>query len=308
MCKLYMTYNGLFKDITDYCNNITLTSNADTLGDEFTFDSLININEGNQIGLENTDNNLVYVGVIVKSTKKKFTNSYTAIDLGWYLNKSKITMQFNNVNASTAIERLCIANNIRYDIAPMTTNINKIYKAEEISSAMNDILDQVNKETGKEYIKEMDITTFKVFEATQLKIIPSIVIGKEVTLDSSIEDMKNKCVIQSSDENSTTIYAVAEDTNSQGIYGLLQDYETIDDKDQSQAQNIAKNNLKKYNKITKNLSFTVLNTNDNDDLIKANRYIKITLTDFGIDDWIKIKSAKHTWKNNNHQIDLEFDI
>lgn len=308
MYKLYMTFNGLFKDITSYCNNMALTSSADTLGDEFTFDSPININEGNQIGFENIDNNLIYVGVIIKATRKKFINSYTAVDLAWYLNKSKITMQFNNVNASTAIERLCIANNIRYNITPMTTNINKIYKAEEISSAMNDILDQVNKETGKEYIKEMDVTIFKVFEATQLKITPSIVIGKEITLDSSIEDMKNKCVIQSSDENSTTIYAVAQDTNSQNLYGLLQDYETIDDKDQSQAQNIANNNLKKYNKITKNLSFTVLNTNDNDDLIKANRYIKITLADFGIDDWIKIKSAKHTWKNNNHQVDLEFDI
>lgn len=308
MYKLYMTYNGLFKDITNYCNNMTLTSSADTLGDEFSFDSIININEGNQIGLENVDNNLVYVGVIVKSTKKKFTNNYTAIDLGWYLNKSKITMQFNNVNASTAIERLCIANNIRYNIVPMSTNINKIYKTQEISSIMNDILDQVNKETGKEYIKEMDITILKVLEATQLKITPSIVIGKEVTLDTSIEDMKNKCVIQSSDENSTTIYAVAQDTNAQSIYGLLQDYETIDDKDQSQAQNIANNNLQKYNKITKSLSFTVLDINDNDDIIKANRYIKITLTDFGIDDWIKIKSTKHTWKNNNHQIDLEFDI
>lgn len=306
MYKIKINLKGTLIGITDKSNNITWSSSADTLGDELDFDSLYDIEEGTQIGLFN-DSGMIYVGITVKKTEKKFENNYTCIDLAWYLNKSKITMQFNNVDAKTAIETLCRSNNIRCNICAMSTKINKIYKAQEISSIIDDILDQVNKETGKEYIKEMDVITFKIVEATKLKITPSIVIGKDVSLESSIEDMKNSIKIYSNDENNNNVYSWVADQESIAKYGLLQEEQTIDDKNLSQATHIADNFIEKNNKIFKTLSFTALDINDMD-IIKANRYIKVTLKDFGIDNWVKIKSVKHTFKNNNHQIDLEFDI
>lgn len=45
-------------------------------------------------------------------------NKYTVCDFGWYLNKSKETYQFNNMNAKKAVIRLCSDFNIPIDTIP----------------------------------------------------------------------------------------------------------------------------------------------------------------------------------------------
>ncbi|MFL0251247.1 hypothetical protein ACJDT4_12495 [Clostridium neuense] len=304
--KLYATYNDLLYDITNRCNNMSWSSDKDTLAVQLDFDSIVNMEEGTQVGIENVDNNLIYMGILFKKTQKKFENAYTCMDFAFYL-KNKTTIQFNNVSASDAIQQLCNKFNIELEIDSIATKINKIYKAQEASSIIDDILTQAENETGQEYIKEMNVTTLVIKKLEETKITPKIIIGSDVSLESSIENMKNSIIVQSNDENDNTIYAAYKDDNSIEKYGLLQEVQTIDSKNKSQASQIAKNFILKNNKVFKNLSFSAVALNDADE-IKANRMMNIILADFNISTWLRIKSVKHTLKNNLHELSLEFDF
>lgn len=305
MYGLYVIYGNQWVNIISKCNNFAWSSDSDTLATQFTFDSILNMEEGTKLAWK-SDNKLIIGGTIIKKTQKKFENSYTAIDYGWYTNKNKTTIQFNNVSASTAINQLMQSFNLRKNICSIATNINKIYKAQEISSIIDDILKQSMDETGIEYIKEMIEYTLTISNLTDMKISPKLLFGKDISVDSSIEDMKNKCIIQSNDEKDNTIYAVSQDDWSIKRYGLLQEIQTIDSKNQSQAAQIAKNFILKNNKISKtlNLPTKVVNNVAGADDIKANRMINIVLPGFNINDWIRIKSAAHKVNSTGHTVDL----
>ncbi|KOF56817.1 hypothetical protein AGR56_09140 [Clostridium sp. DMHC 10] len=309
MYGLYVIYGTEWVNVISKCNNFAWSSDADTLATEFTFDSLLNMEEGTKFAWKN-DTRLIIGGTIIKKTQKKFVNSYTGIDYGWYTNKNKTTIQFNNVSASTAINQLMQQFNLRKNVCPIATNINKIYKAQEVSSIIDDILKQATDETGIEYIKEMIEYTLTISKLSDMKIAPKLLFGSDISVDSSIEDMKNKCIIQSNDENDNAIYAISKNDDSIARYGLLQEIQTIDSKNQSQAYQIARNFILKNNKISKtlNLSTKIIDNVEGADDIKANRMINIVLSSFGINDWIRIKSAAHKVNSKGHTVDLTLDF
>ena len=81
--------------------------------------------------------------VIAVDDGDKFKNKYTVTDFGWYLNKSKETYQFNNMNAKKAVIRLCSDFNIPIDSVPeLNTSITQIYIDKCISDILSDILDK----------------------------------------------------------------------------------------------------------------------------------------------------------------------
>lgn len=306
MYGLYVIYGTEWVNIVSKCNNFAWSSDSDTLGTQFTFDSILDMQEGTKFAWKN-DNKLIIGGVLIKKTQKQFVNSYTGIDYAWYLNKNKTTIQFNNVSASTAINQLMQQFNLRKNVCSIATNINKIYKAQEVSSIIDDILSQATAETGIDYIKEMIEYTLTISKLSDMKIAPKLLFGSDISVDSSIEDMKNKIIVQSNDENDNTIYAISKNDWSIQRYGLLQEIQTIDSKNKSQASQIATNFILKNNKISKTLSLNVVGIDGADD-IKANRMIQINLPNFGINDWIRIKSANHKVTSTSHTIDLSLDF
>lgn len=290
-------------DILPKSNNLGWKSDADTLGTELSFDSLYNLPEGTVNSLYINDKE--YIRAIVKNKSEgKFSYSYTCIDYSFYL-KNEIIKQFNKVAASSAISSLLKEYGIKSKIVSIPTKITKIYKDEAISAVIDDILEQAEKEQGIKYFKEMQVDTVVISKLQNMKITPKILIGDDFTINSSIEEMKNKILIVSNGEDNNSILAVAQDKNSQSKYGLLQEIESIEEKDMSQAKNIAINLLKAKNKIFKDTSIPLIGVKDAE-TIKANRLIELNIGN-KLKGWYRIKSASHNLSNDKHSINIELE-
>ncbi len=286
-------------DILPRSNNITWSSDIDTLGTQLSFDSLYNLAEGSIVSL--FINNKEYLRtIVVKKSEGKINFNYTCFDYSWYL-KNEVIKQFNSVSASTAIKSLLSERNIKSNIVNIPTKIKKIYKDQTIASIIDDILAQAQKEQGIKYFKEMQVNTLAISKLQEMKINPQILISKDITINSSIEELKNKIVIVNSGEENTKVLAVAQDKGCQSQVGLLQMIESVDDKEIAKAKSIANNLLKENNRIFRDTSFDVLGIKDAE-TIKANRLIYIKAGK--LNGWYRIKSASHTLSNNKHTVNI----
>lgn len=98
--------NGIWVDALLKSNNVSLTSSADTLSDELTFDSILDLVEGTHIILK-INSVIAFTGITTRKEDKKLTYTYNAYDYGFYLNKNETIIQFNKVTADVAIKQLC---------------------------------------------------------------------------------------------------------------------------------------------------------------------------------------------------------
>jgi hypothetical protein len=292
--------NGI--DILPYSNNLSWASDEDALGIELSFGSLYNLIEGTIVSLY--VNNKEYIRtIVIKKSEGKFSYSYTCFDYSFYL-KNEVIKQFNT-SASNAISSLLSEYKIKSSIVSIPIKIEKIYKDEGIAAIIDDILEQAESEQGIKYFKEMQVDTVVIKKLTDMKITPKILIGKDITINSSIEEMKNKILVVSNGEGNNSIQAVAEDRSNQNQFGLLQEIESVDEKDLGQAKNIAKNLLIAKNKIFKDTSLNLLGIKDAE-TIKANRLIEINIAN-KLSGWYKIKSASHSLSNNKHTVSISLE-
>lgn len=290
-------------DILSKSNNLSWNSDIDTLGIELSFDSLYSLPEGIVTSLY--INNKEYTrGIVIKKSEGKFSYSYTCFDYSFYL-KNEVIKQFNNVSASSAISSLLKEFKIKNEIVSIPTKITKIYKDEAISAIIDDILEQAEQEQGIKYFKEMQVDTIVINKLQDMKINPKILIGADFTINSSIEEMKNKILVVSSGESNNSIFAIGQDKSSQVKYGLLQEVESIEDKNIAQAKNIAVNLLKARNKIFKDTSIPLIGVKDAE-TIKANRLIELNVGN-KLKGWYRIKSASHSLSNGKHTINIELE-
>lgn len=301
MYSLYAQYNNNLADILPKSNNLMYTSDKDNLAIEMTFDSIYKLDIGTQIALKN-DKSVVVAGTVIKKAQKKFINTYTVMDFAFYLNKNKTVMQFNNVTASTALKLLLDKFDVKYSIPAISTNINKIYRGDTISTIIDGVLEISQLESGTKYVRYMNGYILTIQPLNYLKIAPKILIGKDITFTTSIEDMKNKVIVT---QQGVTL-ATSEDNSSINKYGLLQDVFKVTKKSASEAKNIAQNYLAQNNRIFEELTLDVVGIDGADD-IKANRLININIPSFGINDWIRIKTAQHTIASNMHKVSITLD-
>ena len=138
MFKLYAAGN----DITAYVGNLSWQNSIDELATKMSFEvaksdtNCVNTYTP-QIGdIVNFCTNIeIFRGIVITVDERdKFKNEYTVTDFGWYLNKSKETYQFNNMNAKKAVIRLCSDFNIPIDSVPeLNTSITQIYILTSVS-------------------------------------------------------------------------------------------------------------------------------------------------------------------------------
>lgn len=289
-------------DILAKSNNITWTSDIDTLGTELSFDSLYDLPEGAIVSMYINKKEFIRA-IVVKKGEGKFSFNYTCFDYSFYL-KNEVIKQFNGISASAAISSLLSEYGIKSSIVPIPTKIKKIYKDEAISAIVDDVLEQAEKDQGIKYFKEMQVITLTINRVQDMKITPKIHISKDFTINSSIEELKNRVLIVSNDEGSKKVLASSEDTSSISKFGLLQMIESVEQKDMAKAKNLAKNLLAANNKIFKDTSIDVLGVKDAE-TIKANRLIKLQAGK--LNGWYRIKSAQHTLANNKHTVNISLE-
>ncbi|MGO5072335.1 XkdQ/YqbQ family protein [Clostridium sporogenes] len=292
------------KEIIGQCNNLSWSNDKDTLATSLSFDSILDLAEGRSKVILKQDKVIVFEGVIVSKTNKENVHSYTAMDYAFYLNKNKYIMQFRNMNAKSAIQQICKKVGIRNNITRLTTRINKLYYQESLSDIIKDILEQCKREIGTNYIMEMQGKTLYINRLVDLKINSTVLIEKDYSVSRNIEDMVNNVIAVNNDGR---VLANVKDPNYIKIFGELTDIISVEDKNNSQARNIAKNELKEKNKVKKELTFNTIDTGRGI-YINCNRLIRVNLGKYGVNGWYRIKSTQHTLNNNLHKIGITIDF
>ncbi|AQS09689.1 hypothetical protein CLOBY_18200 [Clostridium saccharobutylicum] len=290
------------EDIIKYSNNIGWNSDSDSLGTQLSFDSIKEIVTGTVVQLFN-DSTEIFRGIALKPTQKRWTWSYTCQDYGFYLKNNKVAIkQFNGISAGDAIKTLLDENYLTYSIPDIPTSINQFYTNKSYIDIIDDILKQATADQSVSYFYEIQGNIFYIYNVSDLKINPTILLPKDITIEASMENMKNKITVISGNDDSTTIQATAEDNTWQSFYGVLSDVQTVDDNNIAQAQNIANNTLANNNKIEYQCTFDTVAITGADD-IKPNRMIFIHAGN-RLDNYYRIKTTNHTLKNGLHKISI----
>lgn len=315
MHELYV--NG--KKITPIIGSLTWSSNEDALGVQLSFNvayaNIVDI--GNLVLLKNGDKEIFRGIVTTEEINGEYSISYIAFDFAFYLNKSKGVYQFNNVKASNAIVRLLNDFNITIgNIASINTIINYIYFDKVISDILKDILQQSTNETGIKYRLEMregklfiekqsDLVinaTFKLASNLAAKNITNAI--SNPTRRRSIEEMKNSIIVISNNNDVVRTEAIAKDEQSISNYGLLQEVQTVEDKDIAQSNNIANTLLKEFNRIFEENSIETIGN----DAVRAGRILNINEPKTGMNGNYRIKSCTHTVNNGIHRMNLDLGV
>lgn len=314
------------KDISDIIGNLTWRDTVDTLGVEVDFELPINrydkkfeflydIALGDPIQILNAKGEVLVQAIIVSETPNGKITSFTAYDMAWYLNKSTVIKQFKKMIGNDCVKSLCKEIGIDVEVSGLDTKIDKIYKDKAVSEVIKDIIEQCSQFNSKKFFIEFDKNKLIVSPYKKIKVFGTYEMQKDkfinineniggVSLSKSIVDMKNSVLVIT--ENKGAIRTIGEEQDSKSIekYGKLQEVVTLDEKEFSKANLVAKNELKKLNKITEDFSIDVLG----DDNVKSGRVIDIDLPLFNLKGEYLIKESNHTISNHIHKISLKLEV
>ncbi len=314
------------KDVTDIIGNLTWRDTVDTLGVEVDFELPMNrydkkfeflydITLGDPIQILNAKGEVLVQAIIVSETPNGKITSFTAYDMAWYLNKSTVIKQFKKMIGNDCVKSLCKEIGINVEVTGLDTKIDKIYKDKAVSEVIKDIIEQCSQFNSKKFFIEFNNGTLKVMPYQKIKVFGTFEIQKDkfinineniggVSLSKSIVDMKNSVLVIT--ENKGAVRTIGEEQDSKSIekYGKLQEVVTLDEKEFSKANLVAKNELKKLNKITEDFSIDVLG----DDNVKSGRVIDIDLPLFNLKGEYLIKESNHTISNHIHKISLKLEV
>ena len=314
------------KDVSDIIGNLTWRDTVDTLGVEVDFELPINrydkkfeflydITLGDPIQILNAKGEVLVQAIIVSETPNGKITSFTAYDMAWYLNKSTVIKQFKKMIGNDCVKSLCKEIGIDVEVSGLDTKIDKIYKDKPVSEVIKDIIEQCSQFNSKKFFIEFDKNKLIVSPYKKIKVFGTFEIQKDkfinineniggVSLSKSIVDMKNSVLVIT--ENKGAVRTIGEEQDSKSIekYGKLQEVVTLDEKEFSKANLVAKNELKKLNKITEDFSIDVLG----DDNVKSGRVIDIDLPLFNLKGEYLIKESNHTISNHIHKISLKLEV
>ena len=284
-------------------NNISWGTDSQTLGSSLSFDSLHSLSMGQVVSFY-INNFEVFRGTVVNCTEEKFTYKYSCFDYAFYL-KSEVVKQFNNIDVTSGLSSLLLEFQIQHTIINIPTRIDKYYRGETIASVIDDFLDLAGKEQCLNYYKEIQAERLVIDCIDNKYIYPKVLYDEQISIDYSIENMKNKIQVISNGEDTSPIQAESSDTTAQGYYGILQHVEKVDDKDIAQAKNIADNLMKSLNRIEHKTSIPVL-VLEGGETIRANRLMYFNTPKLTAG-WYKIKSVTHNVANGIHKANISLE-
>ena len=318
--KLWTAQQNKLVNITPITGDITWRSSTEELGQQLDF-SLANndtklfpkntVDVGNLIVLKREEE--LFRGIVVTENKRgREPIVYSGLDVAFYLNKSKSFYQFNKVPADKAIRKILTDFRVPIgNIAKMPTIIKEIFPNESPAEIIKKIIDQTQKDQGRKYRMEMRLGKFYIDRQTDLLVKGQFKLASNLkpwdvkhsisgpSRTRSIEEMKNSIQIV----NENKVVATLEDNQLIRQYGLLQEVVEVQDKNISQARNIAKNMLKDLGKVLEEVSLEMLG----DDRVRAGRLIEIEEPVTGLKGRYLIQSVTHSLKNGIHRMALDLE-
>lgn len=298
--ELWLSDGKTNTNILPLVGELSWAENVDTLGVQLDFNinysdakyfPKIDIEPGYQVSRVDGGNNLFEGVIITEGLNGRDPRSYTSMDYAFYLNKNEDIYQFNGIRSDEAIKRILRDYGISFNIAPIATTIKQIYLDKTLSFMINDILAQSTKQTGVKYNLEMVGRTLSIQPHKVMELEGVYTLISNPSRSRSIADMKNSIKLYTGNEDHNRIVTVAKNRELINRYGLLQQVESVDEKDIAQAKQIATQLLKELGKIPEDNSLTLMG----DKRIKAGRVITIEEPITGMTGKYLIRDCKHTY-------------
>lgn len=322
-------------DISKYVGEIVLSDNINALGAHLTFKCLhpskydayqtlpATLPIGTKVFLYTDEDELLFVGIIVKRTIDDMLgrHSYEAYDYAFYLNKSEINIQFNGIDASTAIKRVCDKQGVTVGmICDIKTKIRKIYHANLVIDVIRDILEQAELDLGTEYKLEMsrdgklDVRNCADLEITLTQVpLNNIDVStggaRPLDIQYSVDmlDTKTRITVVAGNERYTQVPAYAVQQDTEAALGMINEIMRVESyKSKAQLQTMANKRLEEVGGLNKSLVIKLFG----DNRVRSGRRIIINNRgEFTLGGKFFVKSCVHTYTNNNyHTMELEVDV
>ena len=269
-------------------------------------DGLLKVDEGDHISFKVDGKNIFYGFVFKRSWNKDKIISITAYDQLRYL-KNKDTYIYKNKTATELIQM--IADDFQLNVGVLEDTGYKIEKRVEDGETLFDIilnaLDLTLENKKKLYVLYDDFgkLTLKDIESMRVNLLIDEVSGENYNFSSSIDGStynQIKVIYEDETNGKREIY-ITKDSSNINRWGLLQYFETIDEKVNGQAMVDALIEL--YNKKENNLT---LNNVIGDTRVRAGTSIlvQLDLVDFKLQHWMLVEKAVHRFKKDDHFMDL----
>lgn len=269
-------------------------------------DDILNFTEGDPVRFRADGNNIFYGFVFQKKRDKDGLISVTAYDQLRYL-KNKDTYNYENMTAGEVVKMIAEDFNLR--CGHLADTHYKIEVRSEDNQTLFDIIQNALDITLQSK-KEMYVL-YDDFGKLTLKSIADMKVGILLDADtaenfdytSSIDGEtynKIKLAFNNEEAGKREIY-IAKDTSHINQWGVLQYFETIDEKVNGKAKADAL--LKLYNQKTRKLS---IKGAFGDCRVRAGSLIGISLNlgDIKINSYMLVEQATHTFEESNHTMDL----
>ena len=269
-------------------------------------DGLLKVDEGDPVSFRVDGKNVFYGFVFKRSWGKDKIISITAYDQLRYL-KNKETYKYENKTATEIIKM--IAEDFMLNVETLEDTSYKIEKRVEDGETLFDIilnaLDLTLENKKKLYVLYDDFgkLTLKDIETMRVNLLIDENSGENYNFSSSIDGStynQIKVVYEDETTGKREIY-ITKDSSNINRWGLLQYFETIDEKVNGQAMVDALIEL--YNKKENNLT---INGISGDTRIRAGTsvLVKLDLIDFKIQHWMLVEKALHRFRKDEHFMDL----
>jgi len=329
MYKIMLTKDGQCKDISDFISDLSWSESLDTVGLSLSFSipdtfekyiPRILIMAGDIIQVFNDEGEMIR-GVVTNISRDYPKRTVKVSDFGFYLNKNDIVMQFKNKSVSESLKQLFSHIGVTVgSICDMPANVNNVY-IKNVNEIIKELIKIQQDNDGKKYYYELRAHKIYVFQLPTEPISyifkPAINVGEFDVTDRkahgrgkyshSIENMKNRvtAVINSKTTGNMPAmeYTVSDDENIKK-YGLLAENYSVNSDDYKNIKNLANNELKEKNKLSRELSMDFIGH----DSARPGRVMHIIDDYLCIDDFFRIKSVSHKINNGIHTMscNLEF--
>lgn len=303
-------------DITEITGDMEWGDSTDSIGADMSLTVFTGADfkvQGKDILILRNEEDELFRGIVSEATDPlDGTVSCRLYDFAYFMGKSTIIIQFNSVRADEAVKQVCSRCGIECVIlTEMTAVIKKVYFNEHPSDIIKDIVSQDRGENDQNLYMEMRGSVFCIyppFEVTgTFKPADNIAefdvanTPSSPVITESISGISNSVVVVSGSAESYRIIAEARDDKDISVSGLRQTVEVIEEKNISQAANIAKNRLKEQSSINRTLT-TDMPGADN---VRSGRIITYEDEENNIFGKYLITNCRHSIKDGIHTLSAD---
>ncbi|MEG2261769.1 MAG: hypothetical protein RSB98_02875 [Raoultibacter sp.] len=267
-------------------------------------DDILNVQEGNAVKWTVDGKDMFYGYIFRMSRSKDKTVKITAYDQMRYL-KNKYTYSYKAKTATDVINM--IVNDFEFKAGEIASIAFVIVKRIEENKTLLDMIQTALEitltNTKKLYVFYDDAgkLTLTPIDDMRVGLLVDAETGQGFEYSSSIDDETYNRIMLVHGKGKKQKTYIAEDKENMKKWGLLQYYESIDEKKNAQLK--ADSLLALHNVKSKTLQITGC---AGDLRVRAGSLIAVTLNlgDTKVNNWMIVEVCKHSWRLDEHTMDL----